>query len=56
MLSVAASYEWLNGRPPAVEKSAATLAEVMLKAGLLSAPPKLDGLVSTAFLPPTARA
>lgn len=56
MLSVAASYEWLNGRPPAVEKSAATLAEVMLKAGLLSAPPKLDGLVSTAFLPPKARA
>ena len=56
MLSVAANHEWLHGAPPAVEKSAASLATVMVKAGLLSAPPKLTDLVSTAFLPPSAKA
>ena len=56
MLSVAANHEWLHGAPPAVEKSAASLATVMVKAGLLSAPPKLTDLVSTAFLPPAAKA
>ena len=56
MLSVAANYEWLAGAPPAVEKAAATLATVMVKAGLLTAPPALTDLADPAFLPPATKA
>lgn len=51
MLSVVANHEWLAGEEPRVQGAAASLGEIMVKAGLLRAIPDLDKLAVPDFLP-----